>query len=613
MSDFFYYGQKDTIQRLNELAGRGVVVASYAPAVGLSPLGGSNGYMNPAWIDPAIPIRSDKPLGAGGTAKYGYDYLQNGGGARCLLVAQIPVGTYASLRISGVQTFFSGGVWQSTEVNIVIHGQDGLKVEWHANGRRSEQTSFLVTLLGDGAYNVYAYLGPGAYCRCSFDLLGSGATTFSSPAETSAVTGTLVFNTAETVGAAGYVAPRWYDFPSPGAGTLFNKAVGAGDGGITTSFLSAGALVSELSPGVGKEVLRLGVGGIGGFAYTGCFGLLASSGTGSMQKEGYRLSVKAYDTGSNTWSVDLLGIKGNGQVYMPLLKAGSNDASLSHHNISGPSGSVENAEIVYIGRDGAAQPSVGIRASNGAGGWGTIASVLYVGSASTGRSVNCVGTVNTSGNDYAEYIFKSPACGVVAPGQLVGITADNKVTDQWADAVMFSIKSTAPSFVGGDSWASDVGSRPSPQAGAVPTQPEHRVDVVTQRPVPGANPPEYENVVTEPGDTNDEWAEKQSTYTVALAAHELAVQQDAEAMATFDAALEVERQKVDRIAIAGRVPVNVQGAQPGDYIVPMQDGAGIQGIAVHEGDLTMKQYLHAVGRVISIEPDGRAYVMVKAV
>ena len=217
------------------------------------------------------------------------------------------------------------------------------------------------------------------------------------------------------------------------------------------------------------------------------------------------------------------------------------------------------------------------------------------------------------GNDYAEYIFKSSACSIVAPGQIVGITADNKVTDKWADAVMFSIKSTAPSFVGGDSWANDVGQRPSSQAGSAPTQPLRREDVVAQLPVPGTNPAEYEDVVTEPGDTDDEWVEKQAAYTAALAAHNIAVQQDAEAMATFDAALEVERQKVDRIAIAGRVPVNVQGAQPGDYIVPVQDGTGIKGIAVHEDDLSMKQYFRAVGRVISIEPDGRAYVMAKVV
>lgn len=87
---------------------------------------------------------------------------------------------------------------------------------------------------------------------------------------------------------------------------------------------------------------------------------------------------------------------------------------------------------------------------------------------------------------------------------------------------------------------------------------------------------------------------------------------DPKAMSAFDAALEAEHQKIDRIAIAGRVPVNVLGAQPGDYVVAVPDGAGIKGIAVREDDLTKRQYRKAVGRVISIEPDGRAYVMVKA-
>ncbi|OYO27871.1 hypothetical protein CD932_22415 [Janthinobacterium sp. PC23-8] len=133
-----------------------------------------------------------------------------------------------------------------------------------------------------------------------------------------------------------------------------------------------------------------------------------------------------------------------------------------------------------------------------------------------------------------------------------------------------------------------------------------------QQPLPDTNPPQYQDVLT-PGDTDAEWAVKQATYAAALAAHAAAVQQDAEALATFEAALEVARQKVDRIAIAGRVPVNVLGAQPGDYIVPVQDGDGIAGAAVHADDITMAQYLRAVGRVISIESDGRAYVMVKAV
>ena len=451
MGDFFYYGQKDVIRRLNELAGRGAVVASYAPAVGRSPLGGPNGYMSPAWLDPNLPIQTKR--------------LQ------------------------------------------------------------------------------------------AVDLLG------------------------------------------------------VGDGSIATSFLSPGGI--GLAAGQERDSLRLGVGVTGGVTYPGCFSWFTSAGNGNPFKEGYRLSLKAFDTGSNAWSPDLLIVRGSGDVYMPRLKAGSSDPS-AFHNISRGTG--QGAEVLMIGVDNAPAPSVGILASDGAGGWGPTPSVLYAGKNSvTGRSVSAAGTVNTSGNDYAEYIFKSPICGIVAPGQIVGITADNKVTDKWADTVMFSIKSTAPSFVGGDSWASDIGQRPSPQAGPAPSQPLRREDVVAQQPVPGTNPPEYEDVVTESGETDDEWAEKQAAYTAALATHNVAVQQDAEVMAAFDAALEAARQKVDRIAIAGRVPVNVQGAQPGDYIVPVQDGTGIKGIAVHEDDLSMKQYFRAVGRVISIEPDGRAYVMAKVV
>lgn len=83
--------------------------------------------------------------------------------------------------------------------------------------------------------------------------------------------------------------------------------------------------------------------------------------------------------------------------------------------------------------------------------------------------------------------------------------------------------------------------------------------------------------------------------------------------AEYDAALEAARQTVDRIAFAGQVPVNVQGAEPGDYIVPVADGSGIGALLVREDDLTLKQLLRAVGKVIAIEEDGRARIIVKAV
>ena len=74
-------------------------------------------------------------------------------------------------------------------------------------------------------------------------------------------------------------------------------------------------------------------------------------------------------------------------------------------------------------------------------------------------------------------------------------------------------------------------------------------------------------------------------------------------------AVEAARQLVDRIAFAGQVPVNVTGAKAGDYIVPVVNGTGIKGIAVSKP--TFEQYQIAVGKVITIDTDGRARIIVK--
>jgi hypothetical protein len=151
---------------------------------------------------------------------------------------------------------------------------------------------------------------------------------------------------------------------------------------------------------------------------------------------------------------------------------------------------------------------------------------------STLRSINAGGTINASGADYAEYMVK---CGdfVLAKGDVAGIDANGKLTNVFADAVSFVVKSTDPSYVGNDKWGVDL-----------------------------------------EGDD-----------------------------------LEAARQLVDRIAFAGQVPVNVLGAKAGDYIIPVVDGTGIKGIAVSKP--TFDQYQLAVGKVIAIDADGRARIIVK--
>jgi hypothetical protein len=179
--------------------------------------------------------------------------------------------------------------------------------------------------------------------------------------------------------------------------------------------------------------------------------------------------------------------------------------------------------------------------------------------ATTDRSINTAGTINASGADYAEYMTKAEGCGVLTKGQIVGVDAEGKLTDKWAESVSFLIKSTDPSYVGGDVWGSEEA-----LGLAYPT---------------------------------DETSE---TYAADLEA--------------FNSALEAARQKVDRIAYAGQVPVNVQGAIPGQYVVPqaMADGS-IGARLVGASGISLPEYMAAVGIVQNILPDGRANVRVKVV
>jgi hypothetical protein len=173
---------------------------------------------------------------------------------------------------------------------------------------------------------------------------------------------------------------------------------------------------------------------------------------------------------------------------------------------------------------------------------------------SNSRSINAAGTINASGADYAEYMTKADGCGVIPKGAIAGVNADGKLTDKFDDAHSFVIKSTDPSYVGGDTWGS------------------------------------HEALGLESPDKEDpDYKEKEAAIAVAL---------------------EAARQKVDRIAFSGQVPVNVTGATVGDYIVPVAgpDG-GITGNPVTNP--TFDQYRAAVGRVWKILEDGRAFVSVK--
>lgn len=304
--------------------------------------------------------------------------------------------------------------------------------------------------------------------------------------------------------------------------------------------------------------------------------------------------------------------------------------------------------------------------TNGAGtfasGENAANSSLYVRKdGTTSRSINAAGTINASGADYAEYMFKADGCGEIAKGQVVGIDADGKLTDRWAAAVSFAVKSTNPSYVGGDVWghADALGLEqpvepvfvPEPYTGAdspallpskdedyaqpipapVPTQlgPEaSEEDIAAAQALDAARAGAYERYledrlrrVADRDQIEAAHAQAKGRFDAERAAYEASVEAARAqfetdqmvpyraALEAFNAAHEVARLNVDRIAFSGQVPVNVLGARPGDHIVPDPDGDGIKGVPVAAP--TFEQYLTAVGRVIAIEVDGRARIIVK--
>ena len=187
--------------------------------------------------------------------------------------------------------------------------------------------------------------------------------------------------------------------------------------------------------------------------------------------------------------------------------------------------------------------------SAGADGYNGAASVMIMGkNTSTNRSLNAGGTINASGADYAEYMTKAIEDNI-AKGDIVGVDENGLLTNIFANAKSFVVKSTDPSYVGGDTWGN--------------------VDDIGKLPV-------------EP--TEEQKAEHQ-------------------------AKLEAARAKVDRIAFSGQVPCNVYNAKVGDYIIPIEVNNKISGQAV--SNPTFEQYQISVGKVWRILEDGRAWIAVK--
>lgn len=169
----------------------------------------------------------------------------------------------------------------------------------------------------------------------------------------------------------------------------------------------------------------------------------------------------------------------------------------------------------------------------------------------TNRSINAGGTINANGLDYAEYMTKAANCRILEKGDICGVNADGELTDHFKEAVSFVIKSTDPSFVGGDSWTHTLGEKP---------------------------------VLKEDGSNRDE-------------------------VKSYQEKFEIQKRKMDRISFSGQVPVNVYHAKPGDHIIPTENSGKITGVAV--SNPTFEEYQKSVGKVWKVLPDGKAWIAVK--
>lgn len=261
-----------------------------------------------------------------------------------------------------------------------------------------------------------------------------------------------------------------------------------------------------------------------------------------------------------------------------------------------------NSIAAQFGPNGAT--GVTIRQQSGSGASNTDA-VLTVGkSAATNRSINAAGTLNASGADYAEYFYKSEGCGDIKPGDICGIDADGNITDRYDSAVSFMVKSTNPCLVGGDTWLQSERPEYPSQEWAEwekklrkqkPVKPEYSMVLAMIR--SGMSQEEAESVYAEyfrsyeaelvSWNSEQEWARNNEP------------DMESAEYKQWIASSEEERKKVDRLAFCGRVPVNVIGGNPGEYLIPQRDYNGaISGVYISEPSFI--DYRNAVGRVVSV-------------
>lgn len=250
---------------------------------------------------------------------------------------------------------------------------------------------------------------------------------------------------------------------------------------------------------------------------------------------GAKAWIYASDTGSIEFMADTnqnVNFQNSAAVNIKKFRLGNFTTPASNaDNYIAAKDTVEGSVFYYMVNAGAYGA---FRVANGGGANAADAFMSAPKNSVTSRSINAGGTINASGADYAEYMYKSDGCCEIAKGEIVGVNSEGKLTKVYDESVSFVVKSTDPSIVGGDVWFTDV-------------LPDAAAD---------------------------------------------------EDKADFDERMELARQKVDRIAFCGQVPISYV-AEVGDYIIPIRNGDGTIGIETTKTP-TFEQHLKCVGKVWKI-------------
>jgi len=292
---------------------------------------------------------------------------------------------------------------------------------------------------------------------------------------TLASSGAATFNATSTVAGAfisSGTTPYWY-FQSSGAGGS-TAYLGFGSsltsGAASTDFIIRSENALAFNTNGNNERMRITSGGNVGIGTTSPNGKLNISNGGAEGIEFWVLSATAtnlmqsYNRATSAWnSLEYKALDhifyGSGTERMRITSGGKVCINTT---------TVNNGAFLNIGSSGSSRgddlmtifnPAVyGIRFLSATGGGSpntSVAHMLLGNDGTTGRSINASGTINAMGLDYAEYMTKAVSENI-AKGDIIGVDANGLLTNIYADAISFVVKSTDPSYVGGDKWGANL-------------------------------------------------------------------------------------------------------------------------------------------------------------